>query len=490
MAAASTSSAFEKWMNRLNQTDKGFEWDKRLANCCVEAAVLEELFTKIPTGAEKGFALAIDIDGFNLRITSVHLLGDSKLKTSPPQVHRSADMKAALKACQVDDLSAVRTADEFWALVARQLKAFLEINHASELAELAKSPKDYFPLGLTWSSPTAQTSLNSAILEGWTKDLGIGDFEVGEDVCWSLQSEIHMLKIPVKITAFVNHVVAAITARTYRTPSEQKWPCIGGVFGNEVAEVLEVDVHASTKKMYIRSQFTSPGGVFKNLPCTNWDKRLMGPNGHEDCQAFEKRVSGMFLGELLRLAVKQATREQLLFTSPAIAGKADEPLASDIPLSQPYSVDSSLLALTQAAPIAEVPKLCDEMCKTFGLREGMVSEQDANSIKTLIEAIVKRAGRLAGTALAAVIAQSQSLGAGRSLTNEVEVVVAGGLVEDFPQMESDMRSALRDIDQIGEAGDKLVRLVDVKAYDYCDGAAIVAHLAAEANPTWLIRPRF
>lgn len=104
----------------------------------------------IPTGAETGTFLALDLGGTNLRVCEVTLLGDSKW-TMKQQKYTVSD------ALKLGDSSAL------FDYIANAVDQFLtEIGTTGDVDE-----KLY--LGFTFSFPVLQTAIASGTLINWTK---------------------------------------------------------------------------------------------------------------------------------------------------------------------------------------------------------------------------------------------------------------------------------------------------------------------------------
>ncbi|KAL8749264.1 MAG: hypothetical protein Q9184_006878, partial [Pyrenodesmia sp. 2 TL-2023] len=112
------------------------------------------------------------------------------------------------------------------------------------------------------------------------------------------------------------------------------------------------------------------------------------------------------------------------------------------------------------------------------------SSEDAEAIKMIAEAIGKRSARLSAVAIGAVIMATGNLTltAGDAIDDEqkqiieeevVDIGVDGSLVEYYPGFEQYIREALREIEGIGEKGEKRIRIGIAK-----DGSGVGAALIA------------
>ena len=97
------------------------------------------------------------------------------------------------------------------------------------------------------------------------------------------------------------------------------------------------------------------------------------------------------------------------------------------------------------------------------------SLEDARAVQTLVAAVGRRAARLSAVAIGGVVKASRRLA-----TDEVvDVGVDGSLVEYYPGFEEEMREALREIDGVGEQGERKIQIGIAK-----DGSGVGAALIA------------
>ena len=139
--------------------------------------------------------------------------------------------------------------------------------------------------------------------------------------------------------------------------------------------------------------------------------------------------------------------------------------------------------------------------QVFGIPGWAVTLQDTQAVQCIARAIGKRAARLAGTALGAMIHQSGKLehidpltlprkdsadnsleGRTDSVKREevraIDIGVDGSVVELYPRFEEYMRSAIKVIDKIGPEGEQRIR-IGLAKHGSSIGTAIIALLAAE-----------
>lgn len=435
------------------------------------------------------------------------------------------------------------TARELFHFLAKQIELFLQIHHSDRLqAHLAhedRSEKDNFlQLGFTFSFAFKQQSLNAGTLLYWTKGFDIPD-AIGQNVCALLQEQIDELHVPVNVAALVNDTVGTLVARSYQSPGATT-TLLGAIFGTGTngAYVEKLENITKLKLPQNDGSFCQPTGdmilntewgSFDNelsiLPNTPYDIAVDQESVHPGIQMFEKRVSGMFLGETLRHALLAIAPHSSTMVIPALS-----------PLYEQYSIGTSFLSSAASDNSSDLKIIRQEVKQILDID---TSREDAEAIKKLALAINKRAARLAGVAIAAVVLKSGRLSHATaspplgttknklpltSSTGEkfsaypksrsllalyrrmlstfrrwhslafpphkmddvpttssttpgiIDVGVDGSLIEFCPGFEDSIRSTLRDIEDIGVDGEKRVRIGIAKDGSGI-GAALIARMA-------------
>ncbi|KAL9024322.1 MAG: hypothetical protein Q9196_006598 [Gyalolechia fulgens] len=223
------------------------------------------------------------------------------------------------------------------------------------------------------------------------------------------------------------------------------------------------------------------------LPNTPYDDALDKESNNPGIQMFEKRVSGMFLGELLRRAILAMTRDGKteLFKDES-SGTNDMrsiyTVPDDSPLYRQWGIDTSFLSIAHGDQSVGYRTTRQALSKDLGV--DAASSEDAEAIKIIAEAIGRRSARLSAVAIGAVIISTGNLTltAGDALDERekalmeeemVDIGVDGSLVEHYPGFEQYIREALREIEGIGMKGEKRIRIGIAK-----DGSGVGAALIA------------
>ncbi|KAL1970350.1 hypothetical protein VTN77DRAFT_5510 [Rasamsonia byssochlamydoides] len=436
--------------------------------------------TSVPNGTEKGLYLAVDLGGTNFRVCSVQLHGDSTFSLTQSKVAIPRDLMVS------------SSYKELFRFIAKQIEVFLETHHNDHFEAHVRKRRltgttdkyreeELFDLGFTFSFPVHQVGINRGTLIRWTKGFDIPD-AVGKDVCLMLQDAIDELHLPVRVAALVNDTVGTLMARSYTSPGKTE-TLIGAIFGTgtngayveKLSKVTKMDplkgasFDQSTGQMVVNTEWGSFDNHLSVLPNTVYDQELDAESVNPGVQMFEKRVSGMFLGEILRRAILALVRD------PAVKLFQDgSSIAADSSLYQIWGVDTSFLSIVEADTTPDLQLTRDALKKD--LQVYSASLEECQAVKALVHAIGKRAARLSAVPLAAILIES-----GRLETDDtIDIGVDGSLVEFYPRFVDYIREALREIPEIGEKGEQKVRIGIAKDGSGA-GAALIALVARNGD---------
>lgn len=457
--------------------------------------VLVRMISRILTW-HQGVYLAVDLGGTNFRVCSITLNGDTTFSLTQSKVAIPRELMVA------------KTSKELFSFLAKQIESFLKVHHNDHFEGYHQKRKagenltdeHFFQLGFTFSFPVHQIGINKGHLIRWTKGFDIAD-AIGKDVCALLQAEIDALHLPVKVAALVNDTVGTLMARSYTSPGKTG-TLLGAIFGtgtngayveklDKVTKLKKMekggDFDGTTGNMVINTEWGSFDNEMSVLPNTPYDDGLDKESNNPGIQMFEKRVSGMFLGEVLRRAVLAMVKDRKTELFRDESSKTNDihstcTIANESPLYKQWGVDTSFLSIAHGDQSQGYRITRQALSKDLGV--DAASSEDAEAIKIIAEAIGKRSARLSAVAIGAVIMATGNLTltAGDAISDEqkqvieeevVDIGVDGSLVEYYPGFEQYIREALREIEGIGEKGEKRIRVGIAK-----DGSGVGAALIA------------
>jgi hexokinase len=454
---------------------------------------------------EKGLYMAVDLGGTNFRVCSIQLHGNTTFSLTQSKVAIPRELMVA------------KTSKELFSFLAKQIEAFLKLHHEEHYVGTLKrretggepETEEIFNLGFTFSFPVHQIGINKGMLMRWTKGFDIQD-AVGKDVCALLQQEIDELHLPVKVAALVNDTVGTLMARSYTSPGKTG-TLLGAIFGTgtngayveklDKVSKLTQDKDAgefdkSTGEMIVNTEWGSFDNSLRTLPNSPYDVELDKNSVNPGIQMFEKRVSGMFLGELLRLALIKLMKDPNvpLFTDDNSSSNdvhSTTQIHDSSPIWKQWGIDTSFLSVCAGDNSPGYRMLRQTLDKDYDV--SAVSAEDAEAVREIANAIGRRAARLAAVAIAGIVINTGRLGSSSgsatteqksgvepargevdaSAGDEIDIGVDGSLVEFYPNFEDYIREALRAVPEIGAKGEKRVRIGIAK-----DGSGVGAALIA------------
>lgn len=396
------------------------------------------------------------------------------------------------------ELMVAKTASQLFAFLAKQIEAFLREHHADHFEshvrrrQTASTPQGYrdehiFRLGFTFSFPVQQLGINKGKLIRWTKGFDIPD-AVGKDVCALLQTEIDRLHLPVKVAALVNDTVGTLMARSYTSTGKHR-SILGAIFGtgtngayieklDKIKKPITGEYEKATGEMIVNTEWGSFDNQLNVLPTTPWDKELDIKSVNPGIQMFEKRISGMFLGEIVRLTIVDMMKEPktTLFKDDNSSHNDLGTTTSVDPKStifKQWGLDSAVMSVAAGDNTPELSTLRQELENTLHIYGA--SLEDAQTFKSVSAAVARRAARLSAVAIGAIVLQSGQLD-----DPEIELIdvgVDGSLVEHYPFFRDMIYEALRSVDGIGSKGADKIRIGIAKDGSGV-GAALIALVAA------------
>ncbi|KAG5366443.1 Glucokinase [Yarrowia sp. B02] len=427
--------------------------------------MIPSFVTRIPTGKEKGVQLAVDLGGTNFRVSSVHLNGDHTHKTVSSKVAVSDELMTGGQA-------------EFFSFLAKQVQDFLREHHSEHFTQT-----EPLRMGVTFSFPVNQVALDKGFLIRWTKGYDIKD-AVGKDVVELFQTQLDALDLNVKIVALVNDTVGTLLARAYASKScdgEHKQTLIGAIFGTgtngayserlkrvpkftaenypEVFKRYSAEQIAN-KTMIINTEWGSYDNDIDFLPNTKWDVALDSKTHNKSFHMFEKRISGMFLGEILRLCILDLKSEGLILQSTKL---------EDNTVWRDFGMDTSVLSFIEAATAAEIKSGKDDyekIIKAMGLTSQDITPEQVASLKPLVTAIGRRSAYLSAIPLAAITLHTHAL----DKFDVVDIGVDGSVFQFYPNFANMVKEAMSYVDGIS------VDRIDIGHAE--DGSGVGAALAA------------
>ncbi|XP_021265806.1 hexokinase-3-like isoform X4 [Numida meleagris] len=359
-----------------------------------------------PDGTERGEFLALDLGGTNFRVLVVRVTQD---------IHMASEIYVIPTAVMQG------TGKELFDHI---VECIVDFQTKQELMG------QVLPLGFTFSFPCQQLGLDKAVLLNWTKGFSASGC-VGQDVVQLLREAAQRKShVGLKVVAVVNDTVGTMMACGYHDPKCEIGLIVGTgtntCYMEEMAKVGTVE--GDEGRMCINMEW----GAFGDNGCldgffTSFDQLVDEKSINAGRQRFEKLISGMYLGEIVRYVLLAMVEEQVLFR-----GKPSDKLQrKDIFQTKFLStIETPGLALLQVQGILSNLELD-------------ASFEDSVLVREVCETVSLRAAHLCAAGMAAVVEKMRESRGLEQLT--VTVGVDGTLYKMHPHFSRNLQQMLQEL---------------------------------------------
>uniref|UniRef100_A0A8D0V0R4 hexokinase n=1 Tax=Sus scrofa TaxID=9823 RepID=A0A8D0V0R4_PIG len=302
----------------------------------------------IPDGSERGDFLALDLGGTNFRVLLVRLASGGVQITN--QIYSIPEYVAQGSGEQLFD---------------HIVDCIVDFQQKQGLSGHS------LPLGFTFSFPCRQLGLDQGILLNWTKGFSASDCE-GQDVVYLLREQ---LAASFCVQANPHCEVGLIVGTGTNACYMEELRNVASVPGDSGHMCINMEWGA----------FGDDGSL--GMLSTYFDERVDQASINPGRQRFEKMISGMYLGEIVRHILLHLTSRGVLFRGQQIQCLQTRDIFKTKFLSQ---IESDSLALRQVRAILE----------DLGLP---LTSDDALMVLEVCQAVSRRAAQLCGAGVAAVV---------------------------------------------------------------------------------------
>ncbi|PVU90678.1 hypothetical protein BB561_004780 [Smittium simulii] len=393
---------------KVDEIIKGFHDEMRagLDEHNVLLPMIPSYVTGRPTGKESGSYLALDLGGTNLRVCLVTLNGDSTFD----MIQQKFTISQEAKDFTLFD----------W--IAQCVDIFLEENKIS-YDDFTKPT----PCAFTFSFPIDQTGIARGNLIMWNKGFSVPN-AVGRDIVTLTQNAFTRKHVNVKIVAIINDTIGSLMASAYTNPN-----CYMGIIFGTGTNACYWEKVSNIKKWSTGNLDRNPDemivnmewGAFDNklqvLPFTPHDNKLNRKSQNHGLQVFEKMISGMYLGEVIRNAILWLVDRRVLF-----GGRSSEIL------NNAYSLDTayvSVIVADDSPNLDEVRMFIESTLSIPG-----TTFTDRAVVKNVCKLIGGRAKRLSAAAMCAVLLWRPEV-----LDNPITIGVDGSMYQFYPKFAESLK---------------------------------------------------
>uniref|UniRef100_A0A3B5AF91 Phosphotransferase n=1 Tax=Stegastes partitus TaxID=144197 RepID=A0A3B5AF91_9TELE len=357
-----------------------------------------------PDGTEEGDYLALDLGGTNLRVFHVRVVKEKR-----------EVLMMDSKTCSIPQKIMLGPGEQLFDYIAEHLSKFLKSRDLKGQT---------LPLGFTFSFPCEQKS----ILISWTKGFNCSGV-VGQDVVRLLKEAIHRRgDYGISSVAMANDTVGTMMSCGYRDQSCEIGMIIGtGTNACYMEEMKNVKrVEGEDGRMCINTEWGGFGndgslGDKKINILTDFD-RLVDQKSINHGHYMYKMISGMYLGEIVRLVLVKLTEDNLLFK-----GQTSEALMT------PGQFKTKFIS-----EIEDGLENAQKILTALGLNWDPV---DACVVRLVCDTISSRSARLCAAALATI---ANRIRVNRGLDRlKTTVGVDGAVYKKHPNFKEKLQAAVR-----------------------------------------------
>ncbi|MED6168108.1 hexokinase A [Stylosanthes scabra] len=407
----------------------------------------------LPSGDEAGLFYALDLGGTNFRVLRVHLGGKEK-----------GVINQEFEEVSIPPHLMIGSSEGLFDFIASALAKFV----SSEPEEFHPPPGRQRELGFTFSFPVRQTSIASGTLIKWTKGFNIEDV-VGEDVVGELTKSMQKIGLDMRVSALVNDTIGTLAGGRFYNQDVIAAVILGT--GTNAAYVERANAipkwHGPLPKsgdMVINMEW----GNFRSshLPLTEYDIALDTESLNPGEQIFEKLISGMYLGDIVRRALLKMAEEADFFGD-TVPPKLKVPFILRTPDMSAMHHDTTpdlKVVGNKLKDILEISNTSLKMRKTVVELCDIVATRGARLAAAGILGILKKTGR-------------DTVKAGEKQQKTV-IALDGGLYEHYTKFRACLESTLNELLE-----EEVAKSIVIEHSN--DGSGIGAALLAASHSQYL-----
>ncbi|PON45179.1 Hexokinase [Parasponia andersonii] len=406
----------------------------------------------LPTGDEKGLFYALDLGGTNFRVLRVQLGGKS-----------GRVVKQEFDEVSIPPHLMTASSEALFDFIAAALAKFV----AEEGEGFHPAPGRQRELGFTFSFPVRQLSISSGTLIKWTKGFNIQD-TVGQDVVAELTRAMERIGLDMRVAALVNDTIGTLAGGRYTNQDVVAAVILGT--GTNAAYVERA--HAIPKwhgllpksgEMVINMEW----GNFRSshLPLTEYDQGLDVESLNPGEQIFEKMISGMYLGDIVRRVLCKMAEEAEFFGD-TVPQNLKVPFILRTPDMSAMHHDTSPDLKVVASKLKDILEISNTSLK---MRKTIVE---------LCDIVATRGARLSAAGILGILKKL-----GRDTVKDGEkqksvIALDGGLYEHYTKFRSSMEKTLKEL-----LGEEVAANILIEHSN--DGSGIGAALLAASHSQYL-----
>ncbi|KAJ3208730.1 hexokinase A [Entophlyctis luteolus] len=435
---------FEVTGDKLSQISRHMmaEMKKGLASDDSTLKMIPTHVVRRPKGNETGSYLALDLGGTNFRVCEITLDGRGGTRSRQSKHTVTDDLKNG---------SGIQLFDFF----ADCVKNFLLKDGELSVAEVES--KRYI-LGFTFSFAINQVSINEGYLLLWNKGFSASDC-VNRNVVQLLHEAFLRKKLNIEITALINDTTGTLVSHAYSAPDTYIGVILGtgtnAAYVERIENIPKYKSKGQAKDMIINTEWGAFDDEMVVIPRTKYDNKVDRGTAHVKTYTFEKLISGMYLGEIVRFVLADLVKTGEIFVAGGSKSKT---------LQVPYAFETAFMSRIErdhSLDLSDVRTVLEDLMHIQG-----TTLADRRLTRAICEMVGKRSARLSAAGIAAIVTKMNKL-------DGCTVGIDGSLFELYPHFSNRMRDALHEI--LGFSADNIV--LEQARDGSGQGAALIAALA-------------
>ncbi|KAM7520344.1 hypothetical protein LguiB_019306 [Lonicera macranthoides] len=362
--------------------------------------MLPAYLSSLPTGDETGLFYGVNLRGDSFLILCAHLGG----KNEP--ISELQREEVFVPSNLIDS-----TSKELFDFIVLHLAKFSSIHNESiHNSEPTPGKK----LGFTVSFPAEETATTSGT--AIKRKCFAANDKIGQELVNDMNEALEKHGLGMRVLALVEHTIGGLAGGRYYSRD-----CVAGVSLGMSTNAAYVESAQSVPKWNVESPksgemvIDTQWGSFKSshLPITEFDTCLDIESSNPENRIFEKLISGMYLGEIVRKVLLKMAQETALF-------------GNSVPtkLSTPYLLRPQDVALMHQDTSEDRDVVNEKLNEVFGITDSTPMVREV--VAEVCDVIVERGARLAGAGIVAIVKKL-----GRIANKKSVVTVEGGLYEHY-----------------------------------------------------------
>uniref|UniRef100_A0A224Z0B0 Phosphotransferase n=1 Tax=Rhipicephalus zambeziensis TaxID=60191 RepID=A0A224Z0B0_9ACAR len=325
----------------------------------------------VPNGSETGTFLALDLGGTNFRVLLIDIDGDR------------FSMQNEIYAIPQEIM--LGSGEQLFDHIAECMSKFMDKYNVKD---------KQLPLGFTFSFPCRQEGLTRARLVQWTKGFKCSGVE-NEDVVRLLREAIKKRKdINIDVMAIVNDTTGTLMSCAHKNKQCRLGLIVGtGTNACYMEKIENVELwdgdNDEPRQVIINTEWGAFGdhGSLEFVR-TRYDREIDSASLNPGRQLFEKMISGMYMGELVRRILVHLAEENLMFSS-----KLSEKMKT------PYLFKTKYISQIESDPRGVYEEAHSVMVKM----DMVGTDEDCECLKLICARVSSRAAHLVSAAAATIL---------------------------------------------------------------------------------------